>query len=88
MNEAVTRSFFHYCSQVLGILLLFTCVGLGQETQLTAETMVSRMAAALGGLEQLRQVENIYMHGKVEVAGLKGSVDDWQTGPLCFSASA
>ena len=61
------------------MLLLVTCVAAGQETPLTAEVIVSRMAEALGGPEKLRQVENIYMHGKVDVAGLSGSVDDWQT---------
>lgn len=58
--------------------MLVTRVGAGQETQMTAETIVSRMAEALGGMEKLRQVENIYMHGKVQVAGLSGTVDDWQ----------
>lgn len=79
VSEAVNRSFLHYLSPVLGILLLIARVGVGQETQMTAETIVSRMAQALGGPEKLGQVENIYMHGKVEVAGLSGTVDDWQT---------
>src|SRR5215217_2207584 len=50
-----------------------------QATPMTAETILSRMAEALGGIEKLRQVENIYMRGKVEVAGLSGTVEDWQT---------
>src|SRR5689334_17239355 len=79
VSKAVNRSFFHYLSPGLAILLLLTSVGAVQEAPLTAETIVSRMAEALGGLERLRQVENIYVHGKVEVAGLSGTVDDWQT---------
>ena len=75
----MNRSFLHYLSTVLGILLLIARVAAFQEAPLTAETIVSRMAKALGGLEKLREVENIYMHGKVEVAGLSGTVDDWQT---------
>ena len=47
--------------------------------QISAETILSRMAQALGGLEKLRQVENVYMRGKVEAAGLSGTVDEWQT---------
>ena len=47
--------------------------------QISAETILSRMAHALGGLEKLRQVENIYMRGKVEAGGLSGTVDEWQT---------
>ena len=79
VSKAVNRSFFHYLSPVLAMLLLLTSVGAGQETPIAAETIVSRMAEALGGLEKLRQVENIYVHGKVEVAGLSGTIDDWQT---------
>lgn len=79
VSQAVNRSFLYYLSLVLGILLLVARVGAGQEKQMTAETIVSRMTEALGGMEKLGQVENIYMRGKVEVAGLKGTVDDWQT---------
>ena len=52
-----------------------------QASTMTTETLLSRMADALGGPEKLRQVENIYMRGKVEVAVLSGTVDDWQMAP-------
>ena len=59
---------------------LFIVVYTGAASQQsTVETILSRVAQALGGIDKLRAVENIYMRGKVEVAGLSGTVDDWQT---------
>ena len=68
----------HCISRALVLVLLaFPIRGAAQ--QLTPETILSRVAQALGGVEKLRAVENIYMRGKVEVSGLSGTVDDWQT---------
>lgn len=50
-----------------------------QVTTITTETLLSRMADALGGAEKVRAVENISMHGKLQVSGFSGTVDDWQT---------
>lgn len=76
---------FH--AALIGVLLFLVSVGPVNEpnrlkqqvTTPTTETLLSRMTDALGGAEKLRAVENITMHGKVEVAGLSGTVDDWQT---------
>jgi hypothetical protein len=69
---------------LIGILLFVVSPGAVNQPnqQVTApatETLLGRMADALGGAEKLRAVENISMHGKVEAAGLSGTVDDWQT---------
>jgi len=50
-----------------------------QANQLTTETILSRVAQALGGFESLGQVENIYTRATLEVAGLRGQIEDWQT---------
>src|SRR5688572_25605475 len=50
-----------------------------QASQMTTETILSRLAQALGGLKGLGEVENIYMRGTLEVAGLRGKIEEWQT---------
>src|SRR5262245_20793021 len=35
-------------------------------------------ARALGGLERLRRIENIYIRGKVETGGLSGLLEEWR----------
>src|SRR5215510_10873436 len=50
-----------------------------QVTTITTETLLSRMVEALGGAEKLRAVENVSLRGKIEAAGLSGTVEDWQT---------
>jgi len=74
----VNKSFERFGIMMLAIVLVLAYTGTAQQ-QLTAETILDRMAQALGGMEKLRGVENVYMRGKVEVAGLSGTVDDWQT---------
>ncbi len=61
----------------LALLLLFVAP-IASANQ-DAQTVLARMAQALGGLDKLRQAETVYMHGKIKVAGLSGTVDDWQT---------
>jgi hypothetical protein len=51
----------------------------GTVTQMTAEQIISRLAQALGGGEKLRQAENIYTRGRLELAGLTGTVEEWQS---------
>jgi outer membrane lipoprotein-sorting protein len=74
----VHQSFKQFAVLILSILLLLAHTATAQQ-QITPETILSRMGQALGGMEKLRAVENLYMRGKVEVAGLSGTVDDWQT---------
>jgi len=50
-----------------------------QASQMTTETILSRLAQALGGPERLGEVENIYTRGTLEVAGLRGKIEEWQT---------
>jgi hypothetical protein len=50
-----------------------------QASQITTETILSRLAQALGGPERLGEVENIYTRGTLEVAGLRGKIEEWQT---------
>jgi hypothetical protein len=50
-----------------------------QVKQMTAEDILNRLASALGGTEKLRQVENIYLRGSIEIAGLSGTIQEWQT---------
>jgi hypothetical protein len=75
------KPFLLYISAALGILLLIVPARaeLNQGTDENAAAILNRMATALGGLEKLRAIEGIYMRGKVEVAGLSGTVEDWQT---------
>lgn len=81
MNQSILR----FLTILMGSLLFVVRSGAvnqpvnQQPTTMTTETLLSRMADALGGAEKLRALENISMHGKVEVAGLSGTVDDWQT---------
>jgi hypothetical protein len=71
-----------------GITALSTVVLIGaygrvhardQASQMTTETILSRLAQALGGPERLGEVENIYTRGTLEVAGLRGKIEEWQT---------
>ena len=77
------RSLLRYGITGLAILVLIGAHGgvhaRGQASQMTTETILSRLAQALGGLERLGEVENIYTRGTVEVAGLRGKIEDWQT---------
>lgn len=47
--------------------------------EMTTEEILRRMADALGGGERLAQVETVYTRGKVSIAGLNGTVEEWQT---------
>jgi len=40
--------------------------------------VLRRWARALGGSERLRQIENIYVRGRVETGGLSGSFEEWR----------
>jgi predicted aspartyl protease/outer membrane lipoprotein-sorting protein len=60
---------------ILALLLLVVPATANQDTQ----SVVDRMAQALGGRDKLHKVETVYMRGKIKVAGLSGTVDDWQT---------
>jgi Aspartyl protease len=75
MNESVTR----LACTTLAILLLAVHAVPTTPQQISAETILTRMAQALGGVERLRQIRNIYMRGKIEAAGLSGTVNEWQT---------
>ncbi|HET9714139.1 MAG TPA: retropepsin-like aspartic protease [Pyrinomonadaceae bacterium] len=75
MNQSVTR----LACTTLAILLLAIHAVSATPQQILAETILTRMAQALGGVENLRQIQNIYMRGKIEAAGLSGTVDEWQT---------
>jgi len=60
----VTEAFFNY-SQRAG--------------SVSKEAEVLRgWARALGGLERLRQIENVYIRGKVETGGLSGLFEEWR----------
>ena len=64
------------------LLLLFSAPNNAQPQQtkpMTTDEILSRVAQALGGIERLRQVENVYQRGKLEVAGLTGTAEEWQT---------
>ena len=73
------RSVTSFATTALTIVLLVISAVSVTPQQISAEAILTRMAQALGGLEKLRQIENIYTRGKVEAAGLKGTVDEWQT---------
>lgn len=82
MGRALTR----YAVAWLGVLLLLLPSGnyqvnqaRQQVNQMTAEDILSRLASALGGIEKLQQVENIYLRGSIEIAGLSGTIQEWQT---------
>lgn len=82
MHRARTR----HTAAWLGILFLILPAGnlhgaraRQPVNQMTAEDILSRLAAALGGVENLRRVENIYLRGSIEVAGLSGTIEEWQT---------
>lgn len=82
MGRALTR----YAVAWLGVLLLILPSGNyqvnqapQQVNQMTAEDILIRLASALGGIEKLRQVENIYLRGSIEIAGLSGTIREWQT---------
>jgi len=75
MNQSVIR----LACTTLAILLLAVHAVSVRPQQISAETILTRMAQALGGVEKLRQIQNIYMRGKLEAAGLSGTVDGWQT---------
>src|SRR5688572_31362390 len=79
----MTQSLLRYRITALAMLVLIGAYGrvhaLDQANQMTTETILSRLAQALGGLESLGQVENIYTRGTVEVAGLRGKIEEWQT---------
>ncbi|HEV2834508.1 MAG TPA: retropepsin-like aspartic protease [Pyrinomonadaceae bacterium] len=77
MNQRLLRSI----GATFTILLLVVpaTAKFNQQTDENAAAILNRMSAALGGLEKLRAIEGIYMRGKVDVAGLSGTVEDWQT---------
>ncbi|MFQ5793912.1 MAG: aspartyl protease family protein [Candidatus Bipolaricaulia bacterium] len=39
----------------------------------------NRWANALGGLDRLKQIENVYTRSAIEIGGLSGTVEEWQT---------
>ncbi len=43
------------------------------------EKILSRWAQALGGLEKLKQIKNVYTRSAIETGGLSGTVEEWQT---------
>jgi len=46
---------------------------------MSAEQLIDRWAQALGGLEKLKQIENVYTLSVIETGGLSGTVEEWQT---------
>lgn len=81
MRRTLTR----YAIAWLGVLLILPSGNYQvnqarqQTNQMTAEEILSRLGSALGGTEKLRQVENIYLRGSIEIAGLRGTIQEWQT---------
>jgi predicted aspartyl protease len=49
------------------------------QTQLTQAEIVKNWAEALGGIDQLRTIENSYTKVELKAAGLTGIAEDWQT---------
>ncbi|HXC71280.1 MAG TPA: retropepsin-like aspartic protease [Pyrinomonadaceae bacterium] len=73
------RSVIRNATIAVAVLTVAVHAGTATSQQTSADMILARMAQALGGVERLRQVGTIYMHGKAEVAGLSGTVDEWQT---------
>lgn len=79
------RAFTRYAIAWLGVLLILSSGSYQvnqsrqQVNQMTAEDILNRLASALGGTEKLHQVENIYLRGSIEIAGLSGTLQEWQT---------
>jgi aspartyl protease len=73
------KTFLRYISAALGILLLIVPAAAKQETDDNAVAILNRMSTALGGLEKLRAISGVHLRGKIQVAGLNGTVEEWQT---------
>lgn len=51
----------------------------GALTSPKAAEVLRRWAQALGGLERLERIKNIYIRGRVETSGLSGLFEEWRT---------
>jgi outer membrane lipoprotein-sorting protein len=81
-GDGMNQSFIRHAIGVMGMLVLMGNMSAQTQTPvagMTAQEILSRMAQSLGGVEKLSQVQNIQTRGTVEVSGLTGTVEDWQT---------
>jgi len=49
------------------------------EASMETKQRLTRLAQALGGLENLEKIESLYIRGSVKMGGLSGTSEEWQT---------
>ncbi len=79
MKRAVRLALTIVILAVLGAFISKPDPAQGAAALLTSEQLMAHWAAALGGLESLRNVRTIHMSGRFKVAGIEGTVERWTT---------
>ncbi len=78
MKAGVSRPYTMLLSGIVVVTLLCGCATV-RKRGVTADDILDRWAQAIGGIGRLRQIENAYVRGTVEVGGLHGTLESWYT---------